>query len=188
MAITYTTQKNREAFPHAGRYRSVMAFLSLLALSSCSSEQLQTFSETLRAMNDDIRSTNPTTYQTIPQPLSQPSASPRCIQVARIPSVGVFFQARLQNTCNETMHVAYGYSTKSAGTALQVPWCTPGHAGLRSGTLTLSPWESEGIAPLTYGPLDQVFWCACSDTNARAAFAESAGLGVHNCTCRCVSR
>ena len=188
MAITYTTQKNREAFPHAGRYRFVMAFLSLFTLSSCSSEQLQTFSETLRAMNDDIRSTNPTTYQTIPQPLSQPSPSPWCIQVARIPSVGAFFQARLQNTCNETMHVAYGYSTKSAGTALQVPWCTPGYAGLRSGTLTLSPWQSEGIAPLTYGPLDQIFWCACSDTNARAAFAEPVGLGVHNCRCRCASR
>ena len=188
MAITDTTQKNREAFPHAGRYRFGLALLWLLVLAGCTSEQLGTFSEVMRAMAENPQPVSSDVYPTRPQSTFQPNPSPWCVQITRIPSAGAFLQARLQNTCNETMHVAYGYSTKLAGATLQVPWCTPGHAGLRSGTTTLSPWESEGIAPLTYGPLDQVFWCACSDVHARAAFAEPMGMGVHNCRCRCASR
>ena len=188
MSMPHGLLKNHETSRSTRRHWLGVALLWLLTLPGCTSEQLGTFSEVMRAMAENPKPVNSDAYPTIPQSTFQPNPSPWCIQITRIPSVGAYFQAKLQNTCNETMHVAYGYSTKLAGTTLQVPWCTPGHAGLRSGTTTLSPWESEGVAPLTHGHLDQVFWCACSDTNARAAFAEPVGLGVQNCRCRCASR
>lgn len=168
-------------------HRFLLAFVWLLALPGCSSEQLQTFSEAMRAMNDDIRAAPPA-YAAIPQPVLQPGPSPWCIRIAGIPPVGTVFQARLQNTCNETVHVTYGYRTAWLGTPHPFPWCTPGHAGLRSGTATLAPWQSESVGPLVQGRLDQVFWCACSDAHARAAVAEPAGAGLHDCRCRCAPR
>ena len=187
MSSPYSTPKTCAASRHAGRRRFLFALVWLLALPGCSSEQLQSFSEVMRAMNDDIRSTNPA-YPAIPQPVSQPSPSQWCIQITRIPPVGTVFQAQLQNTCNETVHVIYGYRATFHGTAHQFPWCASGHAGLRSGTATLAPWQSESVGPLVHGHLDQVFWCACSDAHARAAFAEPVGLAIHDCGCRCVPR
>jgi hypothetical protein len=188
MSILHGTSKAREAFLGAGCSRFVIVLVWLLALPGCTSEQLGAFSEAMRDTNEGIRATSSTNYPTVSQPVFQPNPSPWCIQVTRFPAVGTIFQARLQNTCNETIHVTYGYRTRLDGTPPQVPWCTPGYAGLRSGTTTLSPWQSEPVAPLTCGHLDQVFWCACSDAHARAAFAEPAGLGVHNCRCGCVPR
>ena len=188
MSIPYSTLKSDDAFRAAGRCGFVMSLLWLLPLSGCTSEHLQTFSEAMRAMNEDIRATNSAISPTMPQPVFQPNPSPWCIQLTRIPPVGTVFQARLQNTCNQAMHVTYGYRTRLDGAPNQVPWCTPGYAGRGLGATTLSAWQSEPIAPLTYGHLDQAFWCACSDAHARAAFAEPAGLGVHNCRCRCASR
>ena len=185
MSSPYSTPKTCAASRHAGRRRFLLALVWLLALPGCSSEQLQSFSEVMRALNDDIRSTNPV-YPAIPQPVSQPSPSQWCIQIARIPPVGTAFQAQLQNTCNETVHVTYGYRATLHGTLHQFPWRSPGHAGFRSETATLAPWQSAYVGPLTQGHLNQVFWSACSDAHARAAFAEPAGLGIHNCRCRCV--
>lgn len=187
MSSPYSTPKACAISRHVGRRRFLLALLCLLALPGCSSEQLQSFSEVMRAMNDDIRSTNPT-YSAIPRPVFQASLAQRCIQITRIPPVGTVFQAQLQNTCNETVHVAYGYRSTYHGTSHQFPWCAPGHAGLRSGTATLAPWQSESVGPLVHGHLDQVFWCACSDAHARAAFAEPTGLGIHNCRCQCAPR
>lgn len=172
---------------HAGRRRFLLVLAWLLALPGCSSEQLQSFSEVMRAMNDDIRPTNPA-YSAIPQPLFQASPAQWCIQISGIQPVGTVFQAKLQNTCNETIHVAYGYRSTYHGTPHQFPWCAPGHVGLRSGTATLAPWQSETVGPLVYGHPDQIFWCACSDAHARAAFAEPTGPGIQNCRCQCAPR
>ena len=187
MASLYRTPKTCAASRHAGRRRFLLALVWLLALPGCSSEQLQSFSEVMRALNDDLRSTNPA-YPAVPQLVSQPSPSQWCIQATRIPPVGTVLQAQLQNTCNETVHVKYGYRATLHGTQHQFPWCTSGHAGLRSGTATLAPWQSVFVRPLAPGYLDQIFWCACSDVYAQAAYAEPAGLGIHNCGCRCVPR
>lgn len=186
MSSSYGTARTGAASRHAGHRRFLLALVWLLALPGCSSEQLQSFSEAMRVMNDDIRSTNPT-YAAIPQPVLQPSPSQGCIRINRLPPIGTVFQAQLQNTCSETMHVMYGYRAALPGTARQFPWCTPGHAGVRSGTATLAPWQSQPVGPLVHGHLEQVFWCACSDAHARAAFAEPVGLEIHSCRCRCVS-
>ena len=186
MSSSYGTAKTSAASRHAGHRRFLLALVWLLALPGCSSEQLQSFSEAMRVMNDDIRSTNPT-YAAIPQPVFQPSPSQWCIRINRLPPIGTVFRAQLQNTCSETMHVMYGYRAALPGTPRQFPWCTPGHAGVRSGTATLAPWQSQPVGPLVHGHLEQVFWCACSDAHARAAFAEPVGLEIHSCRCRCVS-
>ena len=187
MSSTCRTPKTCAASRRAGRCRFHLVLVWLFALTGCSSEQLQSFSEVMRAVNDEIRSTSPV-HTAIPQPVFQPSSSQWCIQVARIPPVGAVFQARLQNTCNETVHVTYGYRAALHGTPHQFPWCAPGLAGLRSGTVTLAPWQSQSVGPLVHGHLDQVFWCARSAAHARAAFAEPAGPGFHNCACRCAPR
>ena len=187
MSSPCSPPKTCAASRRAGPRRWRLALVWLFALTGCSSEQLQSFSEVMRVVNDEIRSTNPV-HTAIPQPVSQPSPSWWCIQVARIPPVGTVFQARLQNTCNETVHVTYGYRATLHGTPHQFPWCAPGQAGLRSGTATLAPWQSQFLGPLVHGPLDQVFWCACSAAHARAAYAEPAGTGIHNCACRCAPR
>jgi len=187
MSSTYSTPNACAISRHVGRRRLLLALVWLLALPGCSSEQLQSFSEAMRAMNDDIRSTNPT-YSAIPQPAFQASPAHRCIQITRIPPVGTVFQARLQNTCNETVHVAYGYRSTYHRAPHQFPWCAPGHVGLRSGTATLAPWQSESVGPIVHGHFNQVFWCACSDAHARAAFAEPTGMGIHDCRCQCAPR
>ena len=187
MSSPYCTPKASAISRHVGRRRFLLALVWLFALPGCSSDQLQSFSEVMRAMNDDIRSTNPT-YSAIPQPVFQAGPAQRCIQITGIQPVGTVVQARLQNTCNETVHVAYGYRSTYHGAPHQFPWCTPGHMGLKSGTATLAPWQSESVGPLVRGHLDQVFWCACSDAHARAAFAEPTGLGIHDCRCQCAPR
>ena len=187
MSSPYSTSRMYAASRLAGRHRFLFELVWLFALAGCSSEQLQSFSEVMRAMNDDIRTTHPA-HSVNPQPVFQPSPSQWCIQIARISPVGTVFQAQLQNTCNETVHVTYGYRVTLHAPPHQFPWCSPGHVGLRSGTATLAPWQSKSVGPLTHGHLDQVFWCACSDARARAAFAEPAGLGIHNCRCGCVPR
>ena len=187
MSSPCSTATTRAASRHGRRCRFLLALVWLLALPGCSSEQLQSFTEVMRAVNDDIRSTGPA-YAAVPQSVPQPSPSQWCIQATRIPPIGTALQARLQNTCNETVHLVYGYRATLQGTPHQFPWCAPGHAGLSSGTATLAPWQSETIGPMVHGHLDQIFWCACSDAHARAAFAEPTGLGIHNCACRCVVR
>ena len=187
MSSPCRTPKSCAASRPAGQCKFRLVVVWLFALTGCSSEQLQSFSEVMRAVNDEIRSTNPV-VTTIPQPVSQPGCSQWCIHVARIPPVGTVFQARLQNTCNETVHVTYGYRAVLPGTPHQFPWCAPGQAGLRSGTVTLAPWQSQSLGPLVQGHLDQVFWCACSAAHARAVFAEPAGPGINNCACRCAPR
>ena len=182
-----TTSRTYAPSRKAGGRRPLLAFVWLLALPGCSPDQLQTFSEAMRAMNNDIRTTNPA-YVATPRPVFQPGPAQWCIRVAGVPPVGTVFQARLQNTCNETVHVAYGYPTTPHGTPHQFPWCAPGQAALWSGTATLAPWQSVSVGPLVPGALDHVFWCACSDARARAAVAEPVGLGIHNCTCRCPPR
>ena len=186
VSIPYGTLKRHETSRRMRYYGLGIALLWLVALPGCTSEQLGTFSEVMRAMNDNLDPVNSGISAATPLPF-QPDAS-SCIQLTKIPPVGTVFQARLQNTCDQTLHVTYGYRTRLAGTALHIPWCTPGYAGLRSGTATIPPWGNEPVAPLTYGHLDQVFWCACSDAHSRAAFAEPAGLGIHDCRCRCASR
>ena len=116
------TSKSRTHAPsrHAGRHRFLLAFVLLLALPGCSSEQLQTFSAAMRAMNDDIRSTSPA-YPVISQPVFQPGPAQWCIRIAGIPPVGSVFRPHLQNTCDETVHVTYGYRTTLQGTPYPFP-------------------------------------------------------------------
>ena len=187
MSSPTSTSKTQAPSRHARHCRLLLAFVWLVALPGCSPEQLQTFSEAMRAMNDDVRSTSPA-YPVISQPVFQPGPAQWCIRIAGIPPVGRIFGAQLQNTCNETVHVTYGYRTTWPATPYPFPWCAPGQAGLWSGTATLAPWQSEPVGPLVHGRLDQVFWCACSNAHARAAVTEPAGPGVHDCGCRCVPR
>ena len=165
----------------------VLPLAALLALG-CSHEELQTFSRAVRGVPEHTAVPTvhvPTLNQTIVQSAILASPVAGCVQMTRVPAVGAFFQARLQNTCNAPMHVLYGYRTRVDGALLRVPWCTAGHAGLRSATTTIHPWQSQAIAPQTYGVLDQVFWCACNAGQASAPYAEPIGLGLHDCQCRC---
>ena len=127
------TTKTCAVSRRAGRRRFLLAFVCLLALPGCSSEQLQSFSEVMRAMNDDIRSTH-SAYPATPQPVLQPDPSQWCIRITGIPPVGTAYAAQLQNTCNETVHVMYGYRATPHGVPHRFPWCAPGHAGLMTGT------------------------------------------------------
>lgn len=186
------TLKTRSCMPktcavsrQAGRRRFLPALVWLLALPGCSSEQLQSFSAAMRAMNDDIRTTH-SAYPAIPQPVLQPGPSQWCIRITGMPPVGTAHAAQLQNTCSETVHVMYGYRATLHGVTHRFPWCAPGHAGLMTGTATLAPWQRVSVGPLVNGQLDQVVWCACSDVHARAAIAEPVGAGIHDWRCRCV--
>ena len=154
---------------------------------SSSSDDYSSSSDDYSSSSDDYRdpSSSRDSVSSATASASEPSPSNHCIHIIDRPSSGAFFQSRMQNVCNQKVHVTYGFSTELDGTPIRAPWCTPGQGGSMGGAETLSPGEHQPIAPIDPGKGYTVFWCACSDLSSWAAFAEPTGSGVDSCGCRC---
>ena len=191
----------------------VMGIVGMLSFVGCTPEDAEILQQILFDIADATNPEGPTpksrprpryqpppsTYRPIPAPPPHsttvadqrtrrhdgPGTTNNCIKITFHRSKGAFFQAKMQNVCDQKMHVTFGHGVKLDGTPIRAPWCTP--RGSMGGSTTLDPGEREPFAPISGMKGFSTYHCACSDVYYWAAFAEPVGPGPDNCTCRCAS-